>query len=523
MTDEEELQEDIFVSSGDRERRDPGNPITYIIGFGGVVNSSRATNMSIVVRKVIRHYLFSYYWVDEIKHDKSIPADEDVKDVIENGTSNSDSPQNDFAPGESLSTMDSIDKSVDKLPVLVEKRPLLRSLSSRALSSRNSKKDDGHSSDEEDNDAADSIQTLIPKRNLSDSENQFFDMLRMRMVEVCAAEERAMKFARRLWSSYNIRRDPKLQKLTSITIVPRLAQWFFESLCKGLVKEYGDADRAKQLFADMHQCDVRVKVNRHRISGMEVLIENTIDSEKNQHWYGKALLTPQDRLLKQRYKDSIIEMRADIERLQEEIYQMKDKKEELIHEADHTLARIELCGSVLKNTRAKLLAARYKQSLMGKMTLQELKRHMGANQSTTVTSGLSDEILNKIRIKTAASRSSPRKYHQIDNVLEPDQDHTEERRLTMQMSAESFSISMNAQKKQYRKSSRLPSATTRLQRIYDNDFDDASTENSEMETKKSYRKQIGINPIGNLTPLNRSLMRPSTTGLQQNRISKSLN
>ena len=71
---------------------------------------------------------------------------------------------------------------------------------------------------------------------LLSSEEQFFDVLRMRTMETHTARGRAEGFARRLWQSKALRSDPQLSKLTGINIIAPLTRWLFQAICKRLVR-----------------------------------------------------------------------------------------------------------------------------------------------------------------------------------------------------------------------------------------------------------------------------------------------
>ena len=49
----------------EQEARHPGIPRSYITGFTGLQNVTRATKLGIVVRQVRSHNVFSYYWVSD--------------------------------------------------------------------------------------------------------------------------------------------------------------------------------------------------------------------------------------------------------------------------------------------------------------------------------------------------------------------------------------------------------------------------------------------------------------------------
>lgn len=53
---------------------------------------------------------------------------------------------------------------------------------------------------------------------LTPSEQQFFDIIRMRTAEVKVAQIRAERLARHLWTSRHIKKDPRLHKLVSIKV-----------------------------------------------------------------------------------------------------------------------------------------------------------------------------------------------------------------------------------------------------------------------------------------------------------------
>ena len=82
---------------------------------------------------------------------------------------------------------------------------------------------------------------------LLSSEEQFFDCLRMRTMETHTALGRAEGLARRLWQARHLRHDPVLSKLTGINIIMPLTMWYFQAICKRLVRATPTEDEGEEL------------------------------------------------------------------------------------------------------------------------------------------------------------------------------------------------------------------------------------------------------------------------------------
>jgi hypothetical protein len=509
MIDCDDQKEEHFVSTGRKEDMYPGLCNCYVVGFGGVATTARATNMSLIVRKVIRHSIFSYYWVNEAETNSSVPSQlgEEEMESMHSASASSVSPM--------------------KLPSISQDKRSLLSTGSRqrkpaggaGASLAQSNAIDDYSSDDDDDDDDDlapSLAALKKKKTLMPSEDQFFDIIRMRMVEIYGAEQRAIKFARKIWSSPFIRKDPTLSLLSSINICTKLSKWFFESLCRSLVSKCDIDDRASVLYNDIHQCQVRMSVNSHRIAGLEMMVLNSTDSEKSKPWYGKSLITPALRSERAAFKESINVMKMDIANLKEEIIINREKRLNLIHECDITLPSIQLSTTVVKNFHHKILAARYKQSLMENMSISTLKEYIGGNTASFAESGFTSEDLTKISVLSKEGKFEKREY--ALNLLEPNADHFNETRITIADATRHYSASINANAK--RNSLRKSNSGYTRDNSALNQFDKMGQMFSSSdiirlsESRNGSRKQIGINPAGNVTPLGSRSLHGSRAGIR---------
>ena len=70
---------------------------------------------------------------------------------------------------------------------------------------------------------------------LTKSEEQFFDVVRMRTTEVKVAHMRSIDFAKRVFKSKYVRADPQLSKLATVRMLCSITKWLFESLSKKLI------------------------------------------------------------------------------------------------------------------------------------------------------------------------------------------------------------------------------------------------------------------------------------------------
>ncbi len=129
---------------------------------------------------------------------------------------------------------------------------------------------------------------------------QFFDVLRMRSMEIDAAFNRAEKFARKLWTSKFVQDSPSLSKLVRVKIISGLAKWYFNGINRLLIRVcptelQGQAiiKKSRNLHTKATNLHLRADAKRQEVQLLE---------ESEHPWTGKAMLTPQDREMRKEYQ-----------------------------------------------------------------------------------------------------------------------------------------------------------------------------------------------------------------------------
>eukprot|EP00595_Chromulina_sp_UTEXLB2642_P000637 CAMPEP_0196765254 /NCGR_PEP_ID=MMETSP1095-20130614/7884_1 /TAXON_ID=96789 ORGANISM="Chromulina nebulosa, Strain UTEXLB2642" /NCGR_SAMPLE_ID=MMETSP1095 /ASSEMBLY_ACC=CAM_ASM_000446 /LENGTH=186 /DNA_ID=CAMNT_0042122985 /DNA_START=1352 /DNA_END=1909 /DNA_ORIENTATION=+ len=141
--------------------------------------------------------------------------------------------------------------------------------------------DEGSEDDDDNNDNQvndkqwfEDITDNIREEPLTTSEQQFFDVIRMRTTEIKVAQIRIEKFARRLWTSYEIRHDPNLCKLSNIRILSSLSRWFFEAISKRLVSVVSTEKKGIALLGSAHIMRVKAEIlEQQSVKSKEFVIE----------------------------------------------------------------------------------------------------------------------------------------------------------------------------------------------------------------------------------------------------------
>lgn len=253
---------------------------------------------------------------------------------------------------------------------------------------------------------------------LTRSEEEFFDVLRMRTTELSDAVEKVVEFARRLWTSKEIRNNPQLNKLINIRVISHLSQWYFNTLSKRLIKISHTEKQALQLQKTARQYQFQaVKLSR-RADSTAVLAKQL--ERTKQPWSGKSMLGPVERAAKKEHQAKVLEMKELSRRYENEAFEMRQKVVEYEKEAYALLPRIPLSSYVFNNYKVKIQAARHKASLLERMTLDDIKSGLFGTDSK-------DNLLNKEQMNAIHASLMNQKIilkdhtslsQLIDNVLE---------------------------------------------------------------------------------------------------------
>jgi hypothetical protein len=206
---------------GKRERSEPAMPLEMVIGLSGVVTSGpiaqqRATKIGLIVRKVQQHHLFSYNWVQDMLKGQQpapeaadpphnavaattgpVPAKAVPADKAEGGSLSSRNThsvvrrKNLDADSVASQSLESLEESGEPPPVVSAHGTHLAPALKSASAQRNRPQSETAEKEER-------TQPLSPPEAMLASEVQFFDVLRMRSMEIDAAFKRAEEFARKV-------------------------------------------------------------------------------------------------------------------------------------------------------------------------------------------------------------------------------------------------------------------------------------------------------------------------------------
>lgn len=247
-----------YKSSGYQETISPGMPSEYIIGFSGLESTVRATGLGIIVRRVSLQNIFSYHWVNEsIYFTKLKQANElsmstsNFKDSIDginedningitsttgsnsinnnnNNSNNNNNNNQTILPAingaNSSSIVNSNNNYFNNRPLSASQRrsmDLIRHLSD--LQTEQFPSSLSNKTIHNETDYLDSIESNMPI--LKPSEEQFFDVIRMRSVEIKSAQIRALNFARNLWSNIKIRLHSEYYIFSTIKVLTPFIKW----------------------------------------------------------------------------------------------------------------------------------------------------------------------------------------------------------------------------------------------------------------------------------------------------------
>jgi hypothetical protein len=238
---------------------------------------------------------------------------------------------------------------------------------------------------------------------LSSSEEQFFDMIRMRTAEIKVAQIRVERFARNLWTSASIRRDRQLSKLTDIKIIAGLTRWFFESLTKRLVRKVTTEQKGIDLLGLAHVMRVKAEIiarQRQRVLRKVERMENT-----PQPWQNKELLSPMERIEKNKYKESVIQHHEHAKGLLQQHQSFIQRSKAAERHGKLLLPRIHLSRYICNNIWLKVAAARTKESLMERVSFGAIKTALcGDVKGLNKHSGLSATTFASVKATLVARR-----------------------------------------------------------------------------------------------------------------------
>lgn len=394
----QELQ---YNSTGPDEEEDTALPSMYIIGFLGEECSERASCLGVIFRHVITQNVFTYYWVNEGKDNQIFLErpplhilaeqeqqvwDEDIVYEDDEGSADTKKSAIEIAPrpGSGITSKDPGSRpntggGANTLPPMSagSKQPTQKqgtafgamggpAVDIPAPASNPTKKPDQFDDEKE----------------TTESEDTFFDICRMRSVELKHLEERTDIFIRKVWKNVKLRNSSRQEsKLVGLTCLKGIATWFFEGLCKKLVPLAKHAEECRSLLKSIRstnlkkcQCDARLGSLRSGLAHMKSV-------EHEQPWYGKSFLGPMDRIQRKTYFENILDYEQSIEKMEIEI------RDSAVHVLTATrrirmlTPQLQLSKRIFNNFSLKLMAGRQKYTLLERMSLEQMRQQLMGNEA----------------------------------------------------------------------------------------------------------------------------------------------
>lgn len=372
--------EDEYSPAGRDEAAHPAFPRSYVIGFCGVHNQFRASCMGLVVRKIKEQNVFSFHWVkDALEKADAENTDQNAQHSTHHAVEDESVPDSVFAGGSGVPPDESL-----TLPAIGGARGLRSggdddNASHNSYRSQNSHRSGSISSTATGvmelhpaaEDHARSMSEARAKMPLMSSEQQFFDIMRMRTVEVKVAEVRSQKFAKHLWTNREIRADPQLFKLTSCQVVSGLTKWLFNTLSKRLMDLNVKENAATDAIAVAHETHVKAEVLARRSAFIVGKVKYMETSP--QIWTGKTMLSPLERAAKKAFIETTKNMLVEAARIQVKADETEVRAKALRKLGRSLLSRLQLSQFVVGNYRLKIAAARHKESLLELMDMEKVK------------------------------------------------------------------------------------------------------------------------------------------------------
>eukprot|EP01033_Poteriospumella_lacustris_P015028 gene15028-10748_t len=235
---------------------------------------------------------------------------------------------------------------------------------------------------------ASAFQTFDEDGNVRDdvltrAEQQFFDTIRMRMTELAAAKQRVVDFARFLWSTPTLRGDGDLKRLLTLRIITGLARWLFNALSRRLLPVCGTEKQGLRLAKQGRRALAKGKGlcrQAARYRDMAAALE-----QRRMPWTGKGLLAPAERAAKKEHLATIAALLEQVRALDEEGAALQERGAALQKAGERLMPRLSLSAAVYDNFRHKVAAARHKETLLERMTIDDVKKGLfGANMKETL-------------------------------------------------------------------------------------------------------------------------------------------
>lgn len=436
----EQVFEREYVSPGLDEDTSPAMPRAFIIGFSGLEVQGRLSSMTLVVRKVKMQHIFSYYWVDDalasqLGQGSDVVADASLQLDVSSLPSNINVDAPDFDPklleGDSVTNASHYgkikdDKSDIKLPRIAAAHGMAaadddRSIGDMSSISHGSKGAPSLNGDHvsfahgmPDSPGSVASNATQQIRSLSSSEEQFFDVFRMRLMEIKTAESRAEQLARKLWTARQIRGDPVLSKLTTITFIAPLIKWFFAAICKRVVKATPTEDQGEALLEEAKK-DLREANRLWRRSVNEAMIAKDFESEP-QPWQTKLVLAPTERAIKKEWLAQAKALKTKANSTKMRSFALQDGADRKNKQGKMLLPRMCLSSFICQLYSIKIAAARHKEMLLQTMDFDAIKKALRGEGVRL--SELTDIAMDMIRFSLAGRKPQHSDPLALDKLVE---------------------------------------------------------------------------------------------------------
>ena len=363
---------------------------SFVIGFTGIESVSRCTCMGLIVRKIKEQHIFSYYWVDDsvqrmlaqsIVDKESLHLDANTLPSFVNLEGKLDTTQD-----ESLTLPSGLNSTVGMLPS-IDSKTGSRQGGSRQGASRQgglaSSSVSGFKGEHKVGTPRSHAQTSLHSKDtnhsvtksnvqkLTRSEEQFFDVVRMRMTEVQVAAKRVENFARHIWNSKEVRSHPQLKTLVNVNIIAPLSKWYFNGINKRLVRASPTEPKGMAMLTDARRSWIKAD---NLVRKAQTLLLITQHLEKTpQPWQKKSMLGPKEREEKEQWKADIKARYKEVEDVKKEAVEWREEGNFLKRSSKYLMSRMELSDYVFDNIKIKVLASRHKESLLEQMDMETIK------------------------------------------------------------------------------------------------------------------------------------------------------
>lgn len=435
--------EDDYKSPGRDEDEAPAMPRSFVIGLSGLEMQGRVSSLALVVRKVKSQHIFSYYWVND-----ALLSAEKASEMVA-GTStmldlnsmpaqlNVDGP--DFDPrlieGESVTNASRYGQNKDapadvKLPRIDHAMNSddvsvgdMSAMSSISHASKMPQPDSPtqHASPPKGQGSPSELHPQV--RELTSSEEQFFDVFRMRLMEITTAQLRAESLARKLWTARQIRDNPALVKLTSLTVIAPLTRWFFSGICKRVVKALPTEAQGEQLIEEAKQ-NLREADRLWRRSINESNIARDFEGTP-QVWRGKSVLPPAERAQKKLFMEQLKALKARAAGTKQRSIGLSAEADQKTKIGRQMLPRMCLSVYICSMFALKIAASRHKELLMQTMDLDAIREALRGGGGKLAE--LSDVGMDMIRFSLANKKPNYSDPLALDKLVEAEVKRMRER------------------------------------------------------------------------------------------------